>query len=109
MYMHTDVLGTGPVRCPLRFTHHPAGAPKHKNTKHSPQASKAKTQKHKTHALRARLKHKNTEHQNARGQGCSFNYSRVSTGTVDATAVWLAGFTPNFSVVFEVEAARWKT
>ena len=69
MYMHTDVLGTGPVRCPLRFTHHPAGAPKHKNTKHSPQASKAKTQKHKTHALRARLKHKNTKRQNtARGQ-----------------------------------------
>ena len=64
MYMHTDVLGTGPVRCPLRFTHHPAGAPKHKNTKHSPQASKAKTQKHKTHALRARLKHKNTKRQN---------------------------------------------
>ena len=49
----------------VEFTHHPAGAPKHKNTKHSPQASKAKTQKHKTHALRARLntqKHKAPKH-----------------------------------------------
>ena len=69
-------------------------------------AGEAKTQKHKTHALRARLKHKNTEHQNARGQGCSFNYSRVSTGTVDATAV---ASHPTFPMVFEVEAARWKT
>ena len=51
----------------VEFTHHPAGAPKHKNTKHSPQASKAKTQKHKTHALRARLKHKNTKRQNTAG------------------------------------------
>ena len=41
----------GPVRCPMsvEFTL-PAEAPKHENTKHSPQASKAKTQKHKTHA-----------------------------------------------------------
>jgi hypothetical protein len=51
----------------------PAEAPKHENTKHSPQASKAKTQKHKTHALRVRLKHKNTKRQNtARGQKAVF-------------------------------------
>jgi hypothetical protein len=43
------------------------GAPKHENTKHSPQASKAKTQKHKTHALRVRLKHENTKRQNTGG------------------------------------------
>ena len=69
----------------VEFTHHPAGAPKHKNTKHSPQASKAKTQKHKTHALRARLKHKNTKRQNtAGGQPLSPGLDN-STGNSTAT------------------------
>ena len=63
----------------VEFTHHPAGAPKHKNTKHSPQASKAKTQKHKTHALRARLKHKNTKRQNTAGGQLSVSSLMVRT------------------------------
>ena len=68
--MHTDVPAAARapyvqgVRCLLSSPCRRAGAPKHENTKHSPQASKAKTQKHKTHALRVRLKHKNTKRQN---------------------------------------------